>query len=74
MKFDRITVNPNIMGGKPCVRDMRFPVSRVIGLLASGETIDEILINHPDIEKEDILQCLHYATLITENEIVEFAK
>ena len=74
MKLDRITVSPQIMGGKPCIRKMRFPVSRVIGLLASGETIEEILQNHPDLEKEDILQSLQYASMISENEVVEFAK
>ena len=74
MKLERITVNSDIMGGKPCIRGMRFPVSRIIGLLASGQTIEEIIQNHPDIEKEDILQSLQYAALITENEIIEFAK
>jgi len=74
MKLERITVNSDIMSGKPCIRGMRFPVSRIIGLLASGQTIEEIIQNHPDIEKEDILQSLQYAALITENEIIEFAK
>jgi len=74
MKLDRITVNSDIMGGKPCIRGMRFPVSRIIGLLASGQTMEEIIQNHPDIEKEDILQSLQYAALIAENEIIEFAK
>ncbi len=74
MKLERITVNSDIMGGKPCIRGMRFPVSRIIGLLASGQTMEEIIQNHPDIEKEDILQSLQYAALITENEIIEFAK
>ena len=74
MKLERITVNSDIMGGKPCIRGTRFPVSRIIGLLASGQTIEEIIQNHPDIEKEDILQSLRYAALITENEIIEFAK
>jgi uncharacterized protein (DUF433 family) len=58
MRLDRITVNPQMMGGKPCIRGMRFPVSRILCLLASGETIEEILKNHPDLEKEDILQSL----------------
>ena len=74
MNLDRITYNPHIMGGKPCIRGMRFPVSRIIGLLASGESEEEILRNHPDLEKADILQALQYAALISENEFIELAR
>ncbi len=74
MNLDRITSNPHIMGGKPCIRGMRFPVSRIIGLLASGESEGEILRHHPDLEKDDILQSLQYAALISENEFVELAR
>lgn len=74
MHLDRITVNPQMMGGKPCIRGMRFPVSRILGLLASGETMEKILQNHPDLEKEDILQSLQYAVLISENEYIEISQ
>ena len=74
MVLDRITFNPQMMGGKLCIRGMRFPVSRILGLLASGETMEEILQNHPDLEKEDILQSLQYAALISENEYIEIAR
>ncbi|HPB31758.1 MAG TPA: DUF433 domain-containing protein [Candidatus Sumerlaeota bacterium] len=74
MNLDRITSNPHIMGGKPCIRGMRFPVSRIIGLLASNESEGEILRHHPDLEKDDILQSLQYAALISENEFVELAR
>jgi len=52
MTFHRITTNPEICGGKPCIRGLRFPVSRLLGLLASGETEDMILKSYPYLEKE----------------------
>ena len=73
MKFDRITVNPKIMGGKPCIRGMRFPVSRLLGLLAAGQTPEQILEFHPELELDDIHQALQYAALLAENEVIEFA-
>ena len=60
MLFKRITINNNICGGKPCIRDMRFPVSRLLGLLASGESQESILKSFPYIEKEDIKEALDY--------------
>ena len=54
MIFKRITVNPEIFGGKPCIRGLRFPVSRLLGLLAAGETSESILESYPYLEKEDI--------------------
>ena len=60
MEFKRITSDPEIFGGKPIIRGMRFPVSRLLGLLASGETTDSILKSYPYIEKEDIDEVLMY--------------
>ena len=54
MKFERITVDPNVCTGKPCIRGLRFPVSRLLGLLASGETKESILKAYPYIEAQDI--------------------
>jgi uncharacterized protein (DUF433 family) len=59
--FDRITQNPEIMGGRPCIRGMRVTVGMVIGQIAAGQNIDEILANYPYLEREDILQALRYA-------------
>ncbi len=73
MRFQRITVNPEVFGGKPCIRNIRFPVSRLLGLLASGETSDTILTSYPYLEHEDILEALHYAALLADEQIVEFA-
>lgn len=61
---DRITLNPNVMNGKPTIRNMRFSVADVLALLASGMTIDEILSDYPYLEREDILACLEYASAV----------
>jgi uncharacterized protein (DUF433 family) len=74
MKFKRITVNPQVCGGKPCVRDLRFPVSRLLGLLSAGETTESILKAYPYLESEDIAEVLHYAACLAEEETVEFSK
>lgn len=73
MIFKRITTDPNIFNGKPCIRGLRFPVSRVLGLLASGETNESILESFPYLEKEDIDEALQYAALLADEQITEFA-
>lgn len=66
MEFlERITINPEICHGKPCIRNMRWPVEVVMDMLSSGMTISEILNDHPELIKEDILACLNYAKLLT---------
>jgi uncharacterized protein (DUF433 family) len=59
--LDRITTNPAIMGGKPCLRGMRVTVGTIVGLVAAGKTVDEILKLYPYLEEEDIRQALAYA-------------
>ena len=73
MKFDRITVDPAVFGGKPCIRGLRFPVSRLLGLLAAGETRESILTNYPYLETADIDEALRYAASLAEDETVEHA-
>ncbi len=73
MRFTRITIDPNVSTGKPCIRGLRFPVSRLLGLLASGETKEAILKAYPYIEPEDIDEALRYAAYLAEEETVEFA-
>jgi uncharacterized protein (DUF433 family) len=73
MTLQRITVNPEIFGGRPCIRGMRFPVSRILGLLAAGETPETILKSYPYLEKEDIQESLNYAALLADEQIIEFA-
>jgi len=74
MKFERITIDPEICTGKPCIRGLRFPVSRLLGLLASGETKEEILKEYPFLEPEDIDKALRYAAFLAEEETLEIAK
>lgn len=59
--FDRITIDPDVMGGKACVRGMRVTVGTVVGLLAAGRSPAEILQAYPYLEREDIDQSLAYA-------------
>jgi uncharacterized protein (DUF433 family) len=73
MKFMRITTNPEVCTGKPCIRGLRFPVARLLGLLASGETREQILANYPYLEAEDIDEALRYAAFLAEDESVELA-
>jgi uncharacterized protein (DUF433 family) len=61
--LDRITINPETCHGKPCIRNMRWPVEAIIDLLGSGMTIEEIIEDHPELEREDILASLNFAKL-----------
>ena len=70
MKFTRITVNPDQMGGVPCIRGLRIPVATVVGMVAEGMTEAEILKAFPDLEQEDIQEALKYASeAVREREI-----
>jgi uncharacterized protein (DUF433 family) len=60
-KFGRITMDPRVMGGKPCIRSMRVTVGTLVGLMASGKTIDEVLAAYPYIERQDVLEALAFA-------------
>ena len=71
MRFERITVDPHICNGKPCIRGMRFPVSRLLGLLASGETRETVLKSYPYLQTEDIDEALRYAAFLAEDETIE---
>jgi uncharacterized protein (DUF433 family) len=72
--FPRITVDPAVCTGKPCIRGLRFPVARLLGLLASGETREAILANYPYLESEDINEALRYAAFLAEDETLELAR
>jgi uncharacterized protein (DUF433 family) len=60
-ELSRITLNPEIMGGKPCIRGMRVTVGAIVGLIASGHSTAEILEAYPYLQAEDIQQALAYA-------------
>jgi uncharacterized protein (DUF433 family) len=60
-EFTRITLNPAVMGGKPCVRGMRVTVGIIVAQIGAGLTIDQLLADYPYLEREDILEALRYA-------------
>jgi uncharacterized protein (DUF433 family) len=61
MKFTRVTVDPGQLGGVPCIRGLRIPVATVVGMVADGMTVTEILAAYPDLEREDISESLRFA-------------
>ena len=63
--IDRITIDPGICHGKPIIRGLRYPVENMLELLASGMTIEELLNDYPDLEREDFLACLEYAAKLS---------
>ncbi|HLL15902.1 MAG TPA: DUF433 domain-containing protein [Pyrinomonadaceae bacterium] len=63
---DRITTDPNICHGKPIIRGMRYPVEMILELLSSGMTIEEILADYEDLEREDILAALSFAARLSQ--------
>ena len=67
----RITINPAVMTGLPCIRGMRIPATTVLGLLSAGATEKQILADYPDLEPEDIKACMAYAAWLTREREVE---
>ena len=65
-QFNRITFNPNVMGGRACIRGMRITVSLVLNLVSNGMNPAQIIAEHPDLEAEDIRQSLQYAAWLAE--------
>lgn len=57
----RITVDPQVMGGKPCIRGMRVTVGTIVGLIACGKMVQDVLTEYPHLEREDVLEALSYA-------------
>lgn len=66
MAFERITVDPAQMGGRPCIRGMRVTVAMILGQLAGGQTVEEVLADYPYLEREDVLAALEYAAAIVD--------
>jgi uncharacterized protein (DUF433 family) len=63
---DRITIDPNICHGKPTIRGLRYPVETILELLSSGMTVDQVLDDYEDLEREDILAVLAFATRLSQ--------
>ena len=60
-QLKRIRVNPQVMGGKPCIRDLRVTVGTIVGLIGAGRTMEDVLEAYPYLEREDIIEALSYA-------------
>jgi uncharacterized protein (DUF433 family) len=73
LKLERITVNPSVMGGKPCIRGLRVTVGTIVGLVAAGKTRDEILRLYPYLEAADIDEAMAYAAWRVEEQEVAVA-
>lgn len=72
-EFDRITQNPAVMGGKPCIRGLRITVGTIVGQIAAGRSADELLADYPYLERDDIAQALRYAAWRAEEREIELA-
>jgi len=66
--FDRITSDPDILHGKPCIKGTRIPVYLIVSLIAEGETVENIIEDYPSLTREDIKAALHYAAKLSEYE------
>ena len=68
--LQRITVSSDVCHGKPCVRGLRYPVETILELLSSSMTVEEILSDYPDLEREDVLACLSYASRLAHTKTI----
>ncbi|MDR1248432.1 MAG: DUF433 domain-containing protein [Treponema sp.] len=64
--LDRISLDPAVMGGKPCIRGTRVTVGRIVSQIGAGETIEELLVDYPYIKREDIMQALQFAAWLAQ--------
>jgi len=71
--LNRITQQPGKMGGKPCIRGMRVTVGMIVGQIGAGRAIDDLLVDYPYLEREDIMQALQYAAWLAEERQIELA-
>jgi uncharacterized protein (DUF433 family) len=71
--FARITQNPAVMGGKPCIRGTRVTVGMIVGQIGVGRTVDQLLADYPYIERDDVLEALRYAAWRAQEREVELA-
>jgi uncharacterized protein (DUF433 family) len=73
-RFARITQNPAVMGGKPCIRGLRVTVGMIVGQIGAGRNIDELLAEYPYVEREDIAEALRYAAWRAEEREIELSE
>ena len=67
--FERISVDPRICHGQACIKGTRIPVHQIIGMLANGDTIENLLDDYPSLSREDVLACLEYAAFLAEEQV-----
>ena len=72
--FPRITQNPAVMGGKPCIRGQRVTVGMIVGQIGAGRSIDELLADYPYLEREDILEALRFAAWRSQEREIDLAE
>lgn len=72
-QLDRITQEPAVMGGKACIRGMRVTVGMVVGQIGAGHSVEEVLVDYPYLEREDIMQALRYAAWRSEEREVQLS-
>ncbi len=72
-QLDRITQEPAVMGGKACIRGMRVTVGMLVGQIGAGHSVDEVLVDYPYLEREDIMQALRYAAWRSEEREVQLS-
>lgn len=71
--FDRISHDPAVMGGRPCIRGMRVTVGTIIGQIAAGQSVEDVLADYPYLEREDVVQALRYAAWRAEERDIPLA-
>jgi uncharacterized protein (DUF433 family) len=71
--FTRITQNPAVMGGKPCIRGLRVTVGMIVGQIGAGRSIDQLLADYPYLQREDVLEALHYAAWRAQEREIDLA-
>jgi uncharacterized protein (DUF433 family) len=71
--FNRITLEPGKCGGRPCIRGTRMRVVDVLELLGAGASFEEILVDYPSLERDDILASIQYAARLTDHEVLQSA-
>lgn len=72
--FDRISFDPNVLGGKACIRGLRISVSLVVNLVANGMTVADIVAEYPDLEAEDVAEALRYAAWAADDVVIPAAQ
>ena len=72
--FDRISQNPEVMGGKPCIRGLRVTVGMIVGQIGAGRTIEDLLVDYPYMKRDDVMEALRYAAWRSEEREVTLAQ